>query len=401
MSSRSDFSFTLRYSSSHSAARLGCIHTPHGDIETPAFIPVGTQGSVKSLTLDECAGIGTQMFFVNTYHMAMRPGIEHVVALGGLHRFIGWNKPLITDSGGFQVFSLANSKEPESRSLKESEEGNPQSLVKISDNGVTFRSHWDGTYHTFTPRVSMEYQWKLGSDIHIAFDDCTPYPVSFEEAKRSLQRTHAWAEESLESHQRLAAENTGKYQALYGSVQGSTFAELRRDSALFISNLPFDGIAIGGVSVGESKIEMRHAIETVLPLLPEAKPRHVLGVGEIDDVFMLVEHGVDTFDCVQPTRLARTGLALVKQGELGHPFGIPISHKTYALDNRPLDENCMCHTCKTTSKAYIHHLFRTRELTGYRLVTHHNIFMMHRLVASIRQAIQQGTLAKLREEWLS
>lgn len=366
------FSFQILHKSRSSRARLGVIRTAHGEIQTPAFIPVGTQATVKSLTPEEIRMVGTQMFFVNTYHMAMRPGIETVQALGGLHAFMSWDGPIITDSGGFQVFSLAKDERA--------------NLVKITEEGVTFRSHWDGSYHMFTPERSMAYQQALGSDIHIAFDDCTPYGVSYDDARTSMERTHRWAIRSKEAH-------NGDF-ALYGSVQGSVFEELRKESANFIASLDTDGIAIGGMAVGESKEEMKQVLDWICPILPEEKPRHALGVGELDDVFVLIDHGIDTFDCVQPTRLARVGY--VYSGKQT----IDIQKSLYARDPHPIDPACDCYTCKTFSRAYIHHLFRVRELLAYRLATIHNLRFMHRLVERIRIAIQNDSFQEFAREWM-
>jgi tRNA-guanine transglycosylase len=388
------FSFDITFKDVHTNARLGIIHTPHGDIETPAFIPVGTQASVKSLTSKEIQDVGTQMFFVNTYHMAMRPGIELVTKLGGLHEFMQWKGPIITDSGGFQVFSLAQ---------KHDEEKNPD-LVKITEEGVQFRSHWDGSYHEFTPERSMEYQWSLGSDIHIAFDDCTAYPVSYEAAKASMEHTHRWANRSNIRHKELARERKAQdnpYQALYGSVQGSIYQDLRQESASFIASLDTDGIAIGGVSVGESKEEMYTVLDWVVPRLPEEKPRHLLGVGEFDDMFQAIKHGIDTFDCVQPTRLARAGYVYTRTHASEDRKGyIDINKQLYKEDTRPIDETCSCYTCQTYTRAYLHHLFRVKELLSYRLATIHNLTYIHHLVKQMKEAVQEGTLLELERSWL-
>lgn len=386
------FDFTCLKKDIHSGARTGVIRTPHGDIETPAFVPVGTQATVKSLTPEEITASGTNLFFVNTYHMVLRPGIEVIKKFGGLHAFMGWDKPLITDSGGFQVFSLGAK-----RFARKNDDGKGEaSLVRISDDGVTFKSHWDGKEYVFTPENSMEYQWELGSDMHIAFDDCTPYPVTKKQAEKSMKRTHEWAKRSLDAHKKLSTLNK-PYQALYGSIQGSVYEDLRLESAKFITGLPFDGFAIGGVSVGESKQEMQNVLSWVTPLLPVDKPRHLLGVGEIDDIFTLIEHGMDTFDCVQPTRLAR-------MGKLFHPFEpdfvFDITKQAFADDMGPIDKECQCYTCKNYSRAYIHHLFRVRELLGYRLATIHNVFFINRLVKEIRDAITDGTFNSLKRKWL-
>jgi queuine/archaeosine tRNA-ribosyltransferase len=417
-------------------ARTGAIHTPHGEIETPAFVPVGTQASVKTLTPDEIAELGTRLFFVNTYHMYLRPGIDIVKKAGGLHTFMGWDGPIITDSGGFQVFSLNRGRDTlmqksttdsGNQIVKENQiasEG-PVKIsgnlsVKISEDGVEFQSHWDGTKHLFTPERSMQYQWDLGSDIHIAFDDCTPYGVTHEKAETSMERTHRWAVRSLDEHNKVkspsfakassfvktsADKSEGKqkskqpYQALYGSIQGSVFEDLRIKSAKCITSLDFDGYAIGGMAVGDSKKEMKQVLDWVSPLLPPEKPRHLLGVGEIDDIFELVAAGMDTFDCVQPTRLARVGRVFV-----GNPtnttnntnkpmkeYIIDITKTEFAKDFGPIERGCMCYTCRHFTRAYIHHLFHVRELLAYRLATIHNIHFVNALVADIRTSIQEGT----------
>ena len=399
------FNFTCTKNDKHSSARTGVIHTPHGDIETPAFVPVGTQATVKSLTPEEISNLGTQIFFVNTYHAYLRPGIDVIKKFKGLHHFMHWDKPLITDSGGFQVFSLGRKKFvniaisesavtnretfTKKISLKDGQKENVYpddyrpvgELVKIDEDGVTFTSHWDGSQHRFTPEKSMELQWDLGSDIHIAFDECAPFPTTHDYAKKAMDRTHRWAIRSLAMHKRCHGIN---YQALYGVVQGSVYEDLRKESARFTSALDVDGFAIGGVAVGESKKEMVQVLDWVMPMLPDDKPRHLLGVGEIDDIIPLIAHGVDTFDCVQPTRLARMGIVLTKGGE------ISISKKEFEEDVQPIDKTCQCYTCKNYSRAYIHHLFHVRELLGYRLATIHNVFFVHILVKEIRDIIKKG-----------
>lgn len=382
------FGFRILHKDKKTKARVGEIYTPHGVIKTPAFVPVGTQASVKSLTPEEIRDSGTQLFFVNTYHMYLRPGIEVVEKLGGLHTFMGWDGPIITDSGGFQVFSLGRS-----------------DLVRITDHGVEFRSHWDGSKHLFTPEMTMEWQRRLGSDIHIAFDDCTPYGVTHKKARLSMERTHRWAKRSLASHQKQKG-----YQALYGSIQGSVYEDLRKESATFISALDFDGIAIGGVAVGESKKEMVDVLDWVSPILPEGVPRHLLGVGEIDDIFSLVEHGIDTFDCVQPTRLARVGRVYINTtnttnitnttNNTNKKWELEITNKIYAEDKKPIDPVCKCYTCTHFSRAYIHHLFHVKELLAYRLATIHNLWFIHQLMDDIRQSIARGTLLALKKKWI-
>ena len=400
-----DFGFTQLHQDKETKARAGIIHTSHGDIETPAFVPVGTQGSVKSLTPYELNLLDVQLFIVNTYHMYLRPGIEVVKKLGGLHSFMNWQKPLVTDSGGFQVFSLARptfkGRTLQGGIKQDQPEQKPQ-LVKITEDGVEFRSHWDGSKHLFTPESSMQWQWDLGSDIHIAFDDCTSYPVTPEKARISMERTHRWAKRSLEEHVRVSSlefRASRPYQALYGSIQGSVYEDLRCESARYISSMDFDGFAIGGVAVGESKKEMAQVLGWVTPLLPPEKPRHLLGVGEIDDIFALVERGVDTFDCVQPTRLARMGWLMVGKKSAKN-YILDLTKAAFAADKRPIDVTCGCYTCTHTSRAYIHHLFHVRELLAYRLATIHNLYFVHRLVSNIREAIGEGTFLELKREWL-
>lgn len=467
------FQFRVFHKDKKTKARVGEIRTPHGVIKTPAFVPVGTQASVKSLTPMELKDIGVQLFFVNTYHMYLRPGIDVIEKIGGIHTFIGWDGPIITDSGGFQVFSLgrrgsgsgdaffedarqhssiARMVPPSSlneapqirvnhdiyrqggRDFSASHNDHPSppaELVKIIDNGVEFRSHWDGSRHIFTPESAMDLQWKLGSDINIAFDDCTSYPVTHAVAKQSMERTHGWAERSLGEHRRLSLRGASlrvtqqsigiasprlggsrndrnkTYQALYGSIQGSVYEDLRKASATFISSMDFDGIAIGGVAVGESKKEMVDVLDWVMPILPEEKPRHLLGVGEIDDIFALVERGVDTFDCVQPTRMARVGRVYFittnttnNTNSTNRKWEIDITEKIFAEDAEPIDPQCQCYTCTYFSRAYIHHLFRVRELLAYRLATNHNLWFIHRLVEDIRESIRSGTLLELKKQWL-
>lgn len=430
------FSFQVTHSDTKTAARVGVIHTPHGDIQTPMFVPVGTQATVKSLTPDELTGLGVELFFVNTYHAYLRPGIEVIKKFNGLHKFMNWSGPLITDSGGFQVFSLGAKKfvniaisesavldrEKYTKKLTKSEAINSQiypddyrpvgELVKIDEDGVTFTSHWDGSSHRFTPEFSMELQWDLGSDIHIAFDECAPYPTSHEYAQKAMDRTHRWAQRSLSAHKILrsngerANELTNNYQALYGVIQGSVYEDLRIESAKFISGLDTDGIAIGGVAVGESKTEMKNVLDRVMPILPPQKPRHLLGVGEIDDIFELVAAGVDTFDCVQPTRLARAGVLFINTSNLSNwsnlsnKHMVDITKSVYSKDTSPIDPSCTCYTCRHFSRAYLHHLFRVRELLGYRLATLHNLHFMQSLMREVRSAIAENRFLALQSKWV-
>jgi len=386
------FKFEIIKKDKKTNARVGILHTAHGRINTPAFVPVGTQASVKSLSPQDLKEIGVQVFFVNTYHIYLRPGLDIIKKFGGLHQFMNWDGPLMTDSAGFQIFSLGEVNRKR-RMLVESAECEVP-LVKINEDGVVFRSHLDGSTHVFTPESSIEAQIALGADIMIAFDECAYYPSTYDYAQKAMERTHRWAGRSLAVYKAKARD----YQALYGVIQGGVYEDLRINSAKFISSLPFLGIAIGGVSVGESKKEMRDVLEWTVPFLPEHKPRHLLGVGEIDDIFALVEKGIDTFDCVMPTRLGRMGQILV-QNKKEH--SLDINKAEYAYDLGPIDENCGCWVCRSFSRAYLHHLFRAKELLAYRLATYHNLCFMENLVDKIRKSISDGSFLLLKKEWLS
>ena len=427
-----DFRFKIKYQDKTTQARVGEITTSHGIIHTPAFVPCGTQATVKSLTPDELKQLKVDLFFVNTYHMMLRPGIEVIKKAGGLHKFMNWRFPIITDSGGFQLFSLGRKKFSKDGKTGRQEDGKTVEpiIIKISDDGVKFQSHWDGSKHELTPEKSMELQWQLGSDIHIAFDDCTPYPVTYKQAKQSMERTHRWAIRSLDKHNKInnlyssnpdevvdeklamissrSAKRTSNnnYQALYGVVHGSIFKDLREKSSDFISQLDFDGIAIGGVSVGESKIEMKNVCSWVTSRLPVNKPRHLLGVGEIDDIFEIIEQGIDTFDCVQPTRLGRMGKLFINPTNLTNLFNltnrfqIDITKKIYADDFNPVNLNCTCYTCRNFTRAYLHHLFKVRELLAYRLASIHNLHFVIDLVCQIRENIFTGNFLQFKNNYL-
>lgn len=432
--------------SSGSKARVGRITTDHGIVGTPAFVPVGTQATVKSLTPQDLKEIGVQIFFGNTYHLHLRPGEDVIKDFGGLGKFMGWSGATMTDSGGFQVFSLAksapalrsprqfddfstppfnaslnvaragfsqktslnssfkNSSHAEApRALSPDVDKEAPKLVTITDNGVTFRSHIDGSLHEFTPEKSIQIQKKLGADIILAFDQCVPYPSSHQYAKQAMERTHKWGLRSLECFNdiyHLSGEK--RKQSLYGIIQGGVYRDLREKSARFISSLPFDGIAIGGVAVGESKKEMMDVLDWIMPILPGEKPRHLLGVGEIDDIFKTIERGIDMFDCVLPTRLGRTGFILISppEGNVKKRFRIDIAKSKFAKDKRPLCKDCDCFVCQQFTRGYIHHLFRVKELLAYRLASYHNLYFVTNLVSKIRNAILDGRFNRFRKEWL-
>jgi len=384
------FSFKILGTDKMTRARLGEINTAHGKIKTPAFVAVGTGATVKSLTPEEIKETKTQVFFVNTYHMLFRPGIEVVKKCGGLHQFSNWNGPIMTDSGGFQAFSLGDSGP---RNLN----NNLKSFVQIKDEGIYFKSVWSGEKIFLGPKESIKAQMDLGSDIMMAFDECTFYPITKKRAKLAMERTHLWAKECLKT--------AGPYpreRALYGIVQGSVFQDLRIESAEYIANLPFDGLALGSVANSqEPREKIFSVLDWTLPILSETqKPIHFLGIGEIEDIFLSVEKGIDTLDCVTPTRLARMGWLFNKKAGLKNKFRFDINLAKYARDTKPIDEICHCYTCQNYQRAYLHHLFRTRELLGYRLATLHNLNFFGNLFEEIRKAISENQFTQLKEEWL-
>lgn len=351
-----------------SGARLGRLHTPHGIIETPIFMPVGTQATVKSMTPEELKEIGSQIILSNTYHLYMRPGHELIKRAGGLHKFMNWDKPILTDSGGFQVFSLGP-------------------LRKIKEEGVEFRSHLDGSKHFLTPEKAMEIQNALGSDIMMAFDECAPYPADREYVKNSLERTTRWLKRCKDAHN-----NTDK-QALFGIIQGGMYKDLREQSAKEITSIDLPGYAVGGLSVGEPKPLMYDVLEHTTPFMPKDKPRYLMGVGSPDDLVEGVIRGIDMFDCVLPTRIARNGTAMTSQGK------VVVRNATYAEDFTPLDPECDCYACKNYSRAYIRHLIKANEILGARLITTHNLHFLLNLMKQIRQAIMEDRLLDFRNEF--
>lgn len=365
------FGFELEASTptEHGMARAGKLHTPHGEIATPAFMPVGTQASVKSVSPDELRGVKAGIILGNTYHLYLRPGAELVEKFGGLHRFMSWDGAMLTDSGGFQVFSLSHNR-------------------KIDEQGVTFKSHIDGSTHRFTPESVVRTEEQLGADIIMVLDECTPYPSSHEYNKQALARTHAWAERCLRAQ-------TRKDQALFGIVQGGTYHDLREESARVLGAMDFPGYAVGGLSVGEPKEEMHSSLEVTVQHLPENKPRYLMGVGSPEDLVQCVARGIDMFDCVLPTRVARNGALLTRDGRL------PIKSPRYARVDGPIEAECDCYTCRNFSMGYVHHLFRAKELLAYRLNSIHNLRFMTRTMEEIRAAILDGTFSDYREEFLA
>lgn len=402
-------SFTITARDPNSLARAGVIRTTHGAIETPAFIPVATQAAVKGLDSDDLVSLGIHLIIANTYHLMLRPGPESVAQLGGLHKFMSWERAIATDSGGFQVFSLGaairdgvgkiadifpdesqtrighSSRNSGREADREAKRGrNP--LVKIDEDGVVFNSHLDGSPVRLTPERSIEIQQLLGGDFILAFDECTSPLDSYEYTRGALTRTHGWAIRCLDQHSKHRSDS----QSLFGIVQGGAFRDLREQSAHYIGSLPFEGLAIGG-SLGRSKRDMHSILEWTIPLLPEDKPRHLLGIGEADDIVECVKRGIDLFDCAAPTRWARNGALIVSDGTAAaEGLGVPritIGNARFAMDHGPADKSCDCLTCRHYSRAYLHHLHRARELSYYRLASVHNLHFMMQLMRDLRRSI--------------
>ncbi|MBW5447893.1 tRNA guanosine(34) transglycosylase Tgt [Cohnella sp. CFH 77786] len=349
-------------------ARLGKLHTPHGVIDTPVFMPVGTQATVKGISPEELKDLNAQIILSNTYHLFVRPGHELIRDAGGLHRFMNWDRPILTDSGGFQVFSLAENR-------------------KITEDGVQFRSHLNGDKLYLSPEVATAVQNALGSDIMMAFDECPPYPADYDYVKKSTERTSRWAERCLKAHARPHD------QALFGIVQGGMHADLRRQSAADLTSLDFPGYSIGGLSVGEPKPLMYQVLEETVPLLPADKPRYLMGVGSPDALVEGSIRGIDMFDCVLPTRIARNGTVMTSQGRL------VVRHAKYAADFSPLDPECSCYACRHYSRAYIRHLIKADEMFGLRLTTIHNLHFLVELMRQVREAIREDRLRDFRDEF--
>jgi queuine tRNA-ribosyltransferase len=344
------------------AARAGVLHTAHGTVPTPVFMPVGTAGTVKAMTADSVRATGARMVLGNTYHLMLRPGAERIARLGGLHRFMDWHGPILTDSGGFQVMSLAG-------------------LRKMDADGVTFQSHVDGSRHRLTPERSVEIQHLLGADVTMCFDECTPFPATHEQAATSMRLSMRWAARSREAFVPRAGHG------LFGIVQGSVFPDLRAESVAALTDIGFEGYAVGGLAVGEGQDAMFTTLECTTPLLPADKPRYLMGVGTPSDLIGAVQRGIDMFDCVMPTRSGRTGRAYTRGGVIN------IRNARHAEDNRPLDPDCTCPACRSHSRAYLHHLFKANEMLGPMLLTWHNIQYYQDLMSELRAGILAGDLA--------
>lgn len=367
MSIKDNFYYELKHNCKQTNARRGTITTPHGKIETPVFMPVGTLATVKSMSTPELKEMGSQIILSNTYHLHLRPTSEVVKEFGGLHKFMNWDKPILTDSGGFQVFSLSGTR-------------------GITEEGVTFKSHLDGKEIFLSPEEAMRIQNNLGADIIMSFDECIPYPASYEYAKNSTLRTLRWAKRGLDSH------NNDK-QALFGIVQGGMYEDLREMCAKEMVKMDFPGYSIGGLSVGEPREDMIRILNHTTKFLPEDKPRYNMGIGTPEYIFDSVLAGVDMFDCVYPTRIARHGQVITSKGKL------TVRNAKYKLDKRPLDEECDCNTCKNYTRGYLRHLVNTNEILGMRLLSYHNLYFLNNLMVNIRKAIEEDRLLDYKNEF--
>lgn len=397
------FSFEIHKEMEGGLGRVGTIHTPHGDILTPAFVAVGTKGTVKSLTPDQVRETGVETIIANTYHLYLEPGDENIKKMGGLHNAMNWQRPLMTDSGGFQVFSLgvaygkgiskiSHSKNEEILLPENSDEDQEikerPKIAKIDPNGVMFRAHDSGDAHYFTPEKSIDIQHNLGADIIFAFDECTSPLESDHYQAEALDRTHRWAKKSLDHHK---SKPNSEYQALFGIVQGGRSEKLRKESAEYIGSLDFDGFGIGG---SFEKEDMEKAVEWVNNILPKEKPRHLLGIGEPMDLFMAVEKGCDLFDCVAPTRIGRNGGVYTKYGKIN------LFNKEFREDLKPLDEDCECYSCKNFTRSYISHLFHAKEMLAGTLASLHNIYFITNMVKKMREEMLSGDFEKYKDDFL-
>ncbi|KHO46424.1 MAG: queuine tRNA-ribosyltransferase [archaeon GW2011_AR3] len=391
--------FSLKSGDAKSSARTGLLKLKHGTIRTPELIPVATKATVKALSSDDLKGLGAQALICNTYHLMLKPGPAIVEKMGGLHKFMNWGRPLLTDSGGFQAFSLGLGIEHATGKMSlyfpEDNKGSRKpgkSTTYISDKGISFRSVYDNSRHFLTPASSIRIQEQLGADMILALDECTSPMSGREYTAKSLARTHRWAKESLDAHV------TG--QAIAGIVQGGHWKDLRKKSAKYIASLGFDSLAIGG-SLGKSKNDMHKILEWTVPLLPESKPRHLLGIGVVEDIFEAVERGIDLFDCVGPTRQARAGYIYARPplGNVQNKFKFKITAGKFAADPGPLDPNCQCRVCMNHSRAYVCHLFNSDELLAYSLASYHNVHFFMALMKDIRQSIQEKRFQRLKKEW--
>ena len=389
--------FSFKYKN-HDRARRGCIQTPHGDIQTPAFIFCATKAAMKALTPAQLIAEQTSVALANTYHLCLQPGPEIIAEAGGLHRFMGCNLPLLTDSGGFQIFSLGHGSVAEEIKGRRHHSGTrSKTLLKINEEGATFRSYIDGRAHCLSPERSIDIQRQLGADLIVVLDESTPFHVDLSYTEASMQRSHRWALRSLEQHQRY---DQGT-QVLYGIIQGGIYPELREQSCSFVNEHPFFGHAIGG-SLGATKEAMYEVVQHATQHLDPSRPIHLLGIGGIRDIIEGVSVGVDTFDCVHPTRLARHGGALVRPKHNPNPLRehINLRNSQYRHDHTPLEIDCPCYTCTTFTRAYVHHLFKAGEQLGQTLLSIHNARFMNRLMQAIRDSLEQDTFEEMRGDWI-
>lgn len=392
MSDYPNFRFDITHQDSETRARLGVLHTPHGHLETPNFIFCATKAAIKAAGPRDLEEIQADIILSNTYHLMLQPTAEVVEKMGGLHKFIGWDKPMFTDSGGFQIFSLGHGSVAEEVKGTRNTERN-KTLLKITEEGAAFRSYTNGAKHLLTPERSIDIQRRLGADLIVAFDECTPFHVDKTYTARSMHMTHRWAERSLAEFDRG---NNGA-QAMYGIVQGGVYEDLRREAAEYISSRPFFAHAVGG-SLGADKEQMYEVVRFTMKYLSPERPVHLLGIGGVDDIWEGVSQGIDTFDCVSPTRIARHGWALVRWAD---KYRLNLRNGRFREDSEPLDPECDCSTCKNYSRAYLHHLFKAGEFQGMHLLTVHNMRFMTRLLQTIRQSIKDNRFSEARREWFS
>lgn len=391
-----NFSFEIIKKCQHSSARLGKLTTPHGDVLTPAFIFCATKAAIKGASPHQMKASGTQFILSNTYHLMLNPGSELIARFGGLHKFMGWDGPMLTDSGGYQVFSLGyGSVASEIKGKHMSHR--PKTVLKIAEEGVVFKSYLDGARHTLTPEKSIQIQRQLGADFIVVFDECTPYHVDKSYTEKSLHLSHRWGVRCL---QEFSKDHDGR-QALYGILQGGVYEDLRREAVSFVNDQPFFGHAIGG-SLGAEKQQMYDVVSYTMSRLDATRPVHLLGIGGISDIFEGIQSGVDTFDCVHPTRLGRHGGALIRaaQKEDTHKEHINLRNQRYKYDEKPIDATCPCETCNTYARAYLHYLLRANEMLAMQAITVHNVTFMNRLLAAIRQAIAEDRLQEERAQWI-
>lgn len=378
--------FEFKIKAKDGLARSGLLKTPHGEINTPVFMPVGTKASVKTLSQQDLENLNAEIILANTYHLYLRPGEELIKKQGQLHKWMNWKKPMLTDSGGYQVFSLSQEK-------NFTKKANFKTSVKIDENGVKFKSHLDGASHYFTPEKAIKIQHELGADIIMAFDECAPAHSSKKYFLEAMNRTHNWLIRCVKEHEKLNKKQKTP-QALFGIVQGGLYKDLREESAKFVNSLDLPGNAIGGLSVGESKKEMTNMIDATVPYLSALKPRYLMGVGTPEDLLECVERGIDMFDCVHPTRMARHGAFWNEKGRFS------IRNEKFKFDKKPLQENCKCKCCKNYNKSYIRHLIYENEILGLRLISIHNLYFLLNLMSEIRKNIQKGTFKTFKKSFL-